>query len=251
VAHRPSTDRINRADVLLRFYSATDVSGAPRVDTEGRERLSELEANLQRLEPGHPDRAFLLSLIGEAYKMRYIATANARDLDQALEFNKRGVAQAEADDPFRPRLLAHVADARIKRFAATSDTAELRLAASVLREGLQIAPTGHPERVKLLSMLAVTLDALGQYQRDDDVLQEARDVFDALVGETRRDDPRRASILHQFANYLADRYRIDGDRSCLEQATEVLREALQCAHAYDFRIPQYRAKLRELELATA
>lgn len=206
---------------------------------------------MEGLEPGHPDRAFLLSLIGEAYKMRYLATGMVRYLDQALESSKRGVAQAGPDDPFRPRLLAHVADARIKRFAVSRDPAELRLAASALREGLQIAPAGHPERIRLLLQLGVALSWLGLQHGDADALQQVDEVFATLVDDTQPADPRRANVLQLYASFLQDRHHFSGDRADLERAVEAVREALRCTHAYDVRIPQYLAKLRELELAMA
>ena len=246
-----AAQRIDQATILMRFCAATDASGAPRVDPEGRQRQSELESELKTLEPGHPDRALLLSLIGEAYKMRYVATGNVRFLDQALESSKRGVAQAEPDDPVRPRLLAHVADARIKRFAVSRDPAELRLAAMALREGLQIASAGHPERIRLLSQLGVALSWLGLQHGDVDALHEVNDVFATLVNDTPPADPRRGNVLQLHASFLQDRHHYSGDRADLDGAVEAAREALRCAHPYDVRIPQYQAKLRELETMTA
>jgi hypothetical protein len=248
---QPPTRRIDRAAVLMRFYSAVSADGSPRVDPEARERESELQAELERLDPGHPDRALLLSLMGEAYKMRFAASGKANDLERALELNKRGVAQADAGDPFRPRLLAHVADARIKRFETSHDRDELVLAVGALREALALMPDGHRERVRVVSLLAVALATLGRQPGNADALQEAHDVLAALMDDLSSADPRRAGVLMLYAGVLEDRYLQNRSRSDLEHAIRATRQALTCAHAYDLRIPQGRAKLRVLEQALA
>jgi hypothetical protein len=247
----PAARRIDRAAVLLRFYSAASADGTPRADPGARGREGELEAELEQLGPGHPDRALLLSLLGEAAKMRYATGGRRDDLYRALELNKRGVASAEAGDPLRPRLLANVADARVKSFETSRDRDHLVLAVDLLREALTALPDGHQERVRVLSLLAVALAALGRERRDADALREAHDVLASLIDDLHDADPRKAGVLLLYASVLEDRYLRDRERSNLERAVLAVHQALACAHAYDLRIPQCHAKLRALQQALA
>ncbi len=159
---------------------------------------------------------------------------DATVVTESIDLRRRAAALTPEDDPFRPFRLSNLAHALATGARSERSAALAEEGLAVARQAADALPQDHPRKHELLLNLASHLIATrGEGDQALRRLAEAERLY--RFGLTRlppghRDHPRFTSSVSQV---LQLRYDETGDRSTLDEAVVLAREAVAETHADD------------------
>jgi tetratricopeptide (TPR) repeat protein len=175
---------------------------------------------------GHPERA--KSLNNLANNLEYIAkqTGDRHLLVKVVSIRREVVSAFPFGHPMHQDSLYNLGTALCANFEHLGGFGIIAEAISVAREALQHHPVGHPDRYMALDLLAHALSLRSTHDGNrDSILMSVefrRGALQLLAG----DHPERAKIMSNLACSLLDLCRTGDDRSSLDEAIRLLREAV-------------------------
>jgi tetratricopeptide (TPR) repeat protein len=183
----------------------------------------------------HPDRAAMLSNLGEALATRYEHSGAPTDLDAAITSLREALAVASADHFGRGGMLSGLGEALRLRFERTGARADLDEAIDVGRAAVAATAADHPKRGGRLSNFACGLQARYERSGTQAALDAAIETFREALAAAPADSPGRGIILSNLGSALRLRYERTGARADLDEAIDVGRagvEATPPGHPY-------------------
>ena len=185
-----------------------------------------VEQALAATPAGHPDRATILTTLGDARRDRYERFGEMDDLDRVIEVRELAVAATPAGHTRRAGYLSHLGGDLLARFKDTGTLEDLDRAIEVGEQALASTPAGHPGRANSLSILGVAyLDRYGRSAAVND-LERAIEMGEQAVAATPADDSDRAGNLSNLGIALRARYQNSGEAEDLDRAIEVGEQAV-------------------------
>ncbi|WP_170323081.1 CHAT domain-containing protein [Acrocarpospora macrocephala] len=197
------------------------------------ERLREVEALALAVEVGRElldaspeDDPDLLTSLGIGLKELSKQTGDLAQLKEAVDFGRRAVAAAAADDRNRVVYLSNLGFYLQALFERTKQIQTLSEAIDFGRQAVELAPPGHLDRALCLANLAVAQRLLFEAIKDKNVLAEAVELGRESVAITAATDPNRARYLSNHGYALRIWSEQDGDEAALTEAVALGREAV-------------------------
>ena len=193
------------------------------------------EDSVTTVEPGSQLRAMMLSILGDAYQLRFRNLGDPVDLNRAIDSYQiaadligAGMSMKIPTVDVHTLCLDGLGSCLSLKFEQTADLRLLDDATAAHRRVLQTIPAHDLNRPKHLNKLGVALHRRCTATGCADALNEAVALSAEAVSTGVPDSTGYASWLNTHAVFLLERYALTDDRSDLERSITVLRSA---AHA--------------------
>ncbi|MFG2229258.1 CHAT domain-containing protein [Streptomyces sp. NPDC048723] len=169
-------------------------------------------------------------LLAESLQLRYEATGDGRDIQQALEELGFLLDAEGSDGPAGAPYLTSLAAAHLARYERTRLVADLNESISFSRRALSAAGA-HPARCEMAERLSLALQARYERTGAPENLDEAIEEAHHAVRLARPGERRHARYLYGLLMALRMRYDLAGDPNDLDMAIAMGRSgpALQAA----------------------
>ncbi|GGN76464.1 hypothetical protein GCM10010112_48590 [Actinoplanes lobatus] len=207
--------------------------------------------------PDHPERAFRLRELGDAYQRRFTRRHDPADLERAAdcldavaqagthEYVNLGMVlvelfQQRGDPDHLDRAievlttagaLSDLGNALHMRFRHRHRSADLEGAISRLTEALAATDRGSEQSGYTASNLAVALQTRYHWHADPDDLERVIDLLGTALPLLSPDDPKRVGLLCNLGTALHDRFDLHQRPADLDQAIALLGTAANTAAA--------------------
>ncbi|THH02101.1 hypothetical protein EW026_g721 [Hermanssonia centrifuga] len=175
--------------------------------------------------------AATVSILGDAYKLRFEALDRNEDLDEAIDSCAKALTFCPTDDPRRSSFMEDLAQVFQIRFERKGQLEDIDEAIDLLREALTLSTMGDDEEA--LRSLASSLNWLGDVLiLRFGALSELVDLDEAITNYAKAlafctsDDPKRLSFLHDLVQAHVSRFRKAGKTRDIDEVIGLLREAL-------------------------
>ncbi len=179
---------------------------------------------------GTPGRYSHLGSLAQALSERFRFTRAIDDLDRALEFGERSVAECPAIAPGRGAIARNVALLYRERSHATGPggwPAGLDRGISLLDEAASSTALGMPERPMYLVELAGLLSERDAISGSTGSLDRVVDLHEEALAEILPDSPNRVPVMHALSLHLLQRSSLRADPADLDRALQVLEQAMR------------------------
>jgi hypothetical protein len=192
------------------------------------------EAAVTTAEPGSQLRGFMLSVLGEAYQVRFRELGDPVDLDRAIDSYRIAVdligtgTGASVKIPLgdaHALCLDGLGGCLSLKFDQTADLEVLDDATAAHRRALRTVPADDLNRPGHLNKLGAVLHRRYRATGCVDALNEAVALSAEAVSTGVPDSTGYASWLNTHAVFLLERYALTDDRNDLERSITVLRNA--------------------------
>jgi len=185
-------------------------------------------------EPGSQLRGFMLSVLGEAYQVRFRELGDPVDLDRAIDSYRMAADLIGTGAGAAPKIptgdvhalcLDGLGCCLSLKFEQTADLQILDDAAAAHRRALLTVPADDLNRPGHLNKLGAVLHRRYRATGCADALNEAVALSAEAVSTGVPDSTGYASWLNTHAVFLLERYALTDDRNDLERSITVLRNA--------------------------
>jgi tetratricopeptide (TPR) repeat protein len=206
--------------------------------TRGRYLVDEAitlgETAVTTAEPGSQLRGFMLSVLGEAYQLRFRERGDPGDLDRAIDSYRMAAdllgtgAGASPNIPtgdMQALCLDGLGGCLSLKFDQTADLQILEDATAAHRRALQTVPADDLNRPSHLNKLGVVLHRRYRATGSAEALNEAVALSAEAVFTGVPDSTGYAAWLNTHAVFLLERYAFTDDRNDLERSITILRNA--------------------------
>ncbi|MFX0578712.1 CHAT domain-containing protein [Nocardia nepalensis] len=218
-----AADPVAQADLAARIRQYAETTTDPVLLDVA---LNLLTSALAATHTAHPDRAWMLSTCGVAYRMRYEQRGGLDDLDRAVQVGEEAVAAAPVGHSERMGALSNLGLAyqvRYERFGGRDDVDR------AIAVGEQAVAVGHPDHISRAGALSnlglayrMRFRSLGS--RDD--LDRAIEIGEQAALALPSDDANRSAMLANLGDAYQTRLERYGDYDDLNRAIEVSRQAV-------------------------
>jgi tetratricopeptide (TPR) repeat protein len=221
----------HRLDCLSYLASARLERGMRGGDGDDLSAAASAFGELIELCPiGTPGRYSHLGSLARALSERFRLTGAIEDLDHALEFGERSVAECPAIVPDRGAIVRDVALLYRERSMVTGPRgwpAGLDRGISLLDEAASSAALGMPARPMYLVELAGLLSERDAISGSTGRLDRVVDLYEEALAEILPDSPNRAPVVHALSLHLLQRSSLRAGTTDLERAIQVLEQAVR------------------------
>lgn len=179
---------------------------------------------------GTPGRYSYLGSLARARSECFRIAGAIDDLDHALEFGERSVAECPAIASDRGAIVRDVALLYRERSIVTGPRgwpAGLDRGISLLDEAASGAALGMPERPMYLVELAGLLSERDAISGSTGSLDRVVDLYEEALAEILPDSPNRAPVMHALSLHLLQRSSLRAGTTDLERAIQVLEQAMR------------------------
>jgi hypothetical protein len=214
-AESAATMHDNLAVAFIARYQAT---GRPADLASAVEAAEAAVAEARPADPGLPK--FKADLAG-ALQERYLSTGSLADLDRAITLYETAVGDMPPGSAVYASVLNNLATALTDRFQRTADPADRDRAAELLGHAVDSTAERSVHRDRHLANLA------GQASTPGEAIEMRR----RILADSSANPAVRAANLNNVAASLIDEFLRTYDRSALEEAIELLEEALDMTDA--------------------
>ncbi|VDB85490.1 unnamed protein product [Peniophora sp. CBMAI 1063] len=184
-----------------------------------------------------PCLPLFLNNLAVSFHSRFERFGDSRDLENALDAERRAVKLTPTDDPNFPRLLSNLAAVLSSRFGRFGESSDLDSALDTHRRAVELTPTDDPELPLRLSNLATSFLSRFERFKDSRDLENALDADRRAVELTPVDDPKLPRSLSNLAVSFHSRFQRFGDPSDLESALDAERRAVELTPNNDLNFP--------------
>lgn len=206
---------VNLAVALRRrFQTGGDVAAL----TAATEALDEA---LRAAAPDHPDRAAIVSSLGNTWWTWFRQSGSPDHLERAVGF----LEQAVEFRPGRYTDLSNLGVALRDRFLVSQDPADLERAVGVLRRSADLAARDPSLGADALQTLAANLSEQFEHTGAVSDVDEAIAVGRRALDLTTPGDPQRSTVLNTMGLALRRRHERTGVLADLDRAVKLTREA--------------------------
>jgi hypothetical protein len=210
------------------------------------------EAAVTTAEPGSQLRGFMLSVLGEAYQVRFRELGDSGDLDRAIDSFRMAadlIGTGTGTSPEIPTGGVHalcldgLGGCLSLKFEKTADVQVLDDAAAAHRRVLQLIPPDDLNRPGHLNKLGAVLHQRYRATGCAEALNEAVALSAEAVSTGVPDSTGYASWLNTHSVFLLERYALTDDRNDLERSITVLRNAVGAEFAGSASQAMYHSTL--------
>ncbi len=210
------------------------------------------EASVTTAEPGSQLQGFMLSILGEAYQVRFRELGDPVDLDRAIDAYRRAADLIGTGTGASPKIptgdvhalcLDGLGGCLSLKFDQTADRQLLDDATAAHRRVLQTLPADDLNRPGHLNKLGVVLHRRYRVTGSADALNEAVALSAEAVSTGVPDSTGYASWLNTHAVFLLERYALTDDCSDLERSITVLRSAVRAESSGSASQAMYQSTL--------
>ena len=193
-----------------------------------------LRQEIARMTPAdHPDFLGRMFALGEAQRIQYQLTGDAKTLDEALTTHALALEPTANDDPRRSDNLAGLSEALRLRFERDGDRADAREAVETARQALAVAPEADGDEPNLLNQLALALWTSFGAGAGPSVLSEAIELCRRAERIAAADDPERRTYLTNLTGLLTSRYAVSERLQDAHEAVAAGRRAVAVVRHHD------------------
>ncbi|MEV0430084.1 CHAT domain-containing protein [Micromonospora sp. NPDC050495] len=226
-AAAPAEALLHRMQALFNRYESSGASA----DLHGA-----LDAATQALggsRPGSTEEIRARTGLGMALRLRFSATGDITDLDEAVTSLRQAVDLQERLDgpPAVPAAYQNLSGALLDRYQQGRQAADLDDAITVSTRLVEGTAAADPLRLNRVSGLAAALRQRYLHRGDRAELDRAIALVSELLGEAPADRPNRTIAMSTLALCLRDRYLADGTAADVTEAARLLRAAVEATPA--------------------
>jgi tetratricopeptide (TPR) repeat protein len=172
-------------------------------------------------------RATFLHNLGVAVHMRHERTGDMDSLDEAIKLYEELLNTLHPLDPMRSATLMALGNGYFDRGSQRQDMDEMTIARRNYESALSLCPRGHPSRSSVLHSLSRILQSLWSSQQDTELLIQAMEY----AREGLELSPYANGYVYIYGlKGLAEKdvifFHLTGDHSILDEAVQLLRQAL-------------------------
>jgi tetratricopeptide (TPR) repeat protein len=172
-------------------------------------------------------RATFLHNLGAAVHMRHEREGDMDSLDEAIKLYEELLNLLHPSDSMRSVALMALGNGYFDRGSQRQDMDELAIARGNYESALSLRPRGHPNRSNVLHSLSQLLQILWSSQQDPELLIQAMEyVREGLELSPYANGYVYIYGLKRLAEMDVTFFHITGDNSILDEAVQLLRQAI-------------------------
>lgn len=223
----PTEALLDRMQALLSRYES---SGA---DADLRGAVDAAAQALRGARPDSTEEIRARAGLGSALRLRFSATGDITDLDEAVTSLRQAVDIQErlGGPPAVPAAYQNLSGALLDRYQQGRQAADLDDAITVSTRLVEGTAPADPLRLNRVSGLAAALRQRYLHHRDRADLDRGIALVGELLDGAPADRPNRTIAMSTLALCLRDRYLADGDAADLAEAARMLRAAVEATPA--------------------
>ncbi|KAF9009688.1 CHAT domain-containing protein [Cyathus striatus] len=168
----------------------------------------------------------ILINLGVSLGLRFLATGNIDDLEEAIALEQRGIQICRDDDPILRQFYSDLGNLFYFRSALTEDLRDMHEGARAHREGVIRTPIGHRDLPGLLNNLGNSTKRLFLATGNEAYLSEAISRYKEAVALTLDDSIGQMDHLSNLGGAFCSRYMLAHQQSDLDDGLSALRKSV-------------------------